>query len=423
MNMGDIAKVLAAPLSCFPWLEENSHAQQVERAYASRVIPYDTLLNDYYQAVRTASGMVDASQDAGHDFLSGLKSRLEVLGRLHELTPWENRAPEAVLQGNRAALKHCALVGGSRTDVEQRLRSVLDGTLKSPFLTTERCVSTRIVHEHVMASSEISICEKNKGEFAVKRPKRLSVDIRGFPGLGIWLELATTLGVDSPGIVKALDFGDFVKEEYENHFVLDIAMESAAHDLSCVVVRDLPHALSLMDQLLSLYAAAHRGDLGNGRALVLRDIKPTNVLVFSGECLKLCDFALSVYAADLSLQDLSDHRVGTAGYIPLEARCDPENKTFLNRFFLWSKRGDVYSLGTLCFHLLAFRTLRPINEAGLYAQVQKFLENPNDFSKIPTLFALFLRRCLTSDLTDGPESRYRDIEEAREEFTKIKSTF
>ncbi|QQR79519.1 MAG: protein kinase [Deltaproteobacteria bacterium] len=386
-------------------------------------IDYDGLLNTYYQQAVSTAQYLDASCEQGAQFLKDLQHRLKVLNRAHQFTPDDNVSPEAVLRGNRAAFKHCGLIGENSDEVLSRLKAILEGTQDSPFIKKDFS-KTKTIHEGPHSSSEVSLWENSDREIAIKRFKRSDLNLKVIPAYGFWMELAMTLGTESPHVVKALDFGGCTESSANDTFLFDICMESALQSFDKFMMGTESEDWATLGSILSLYAAAHEGELSPRTHLILRDIKPGNILIFPNQNFKLCDFALSVYERDLQIQEPQHHRIGTIGYIPPEAECEiinSGNPEFKNKKFLWSPQGDVYSLGVTLFEKLYFRGFDQATGSQLQKHMDLFLRNPQDrkFSNIPEKLKPFLPRCLTTDLSETPSGRYPDINQVKQAFQAL----
>ena len=104
-------------------------------------------------------------------------------------------------------------------------------------------------------------------------------------------------------------------------------------------------ALSLTDRLKVAMDISHAVaylHVGFSRAIVYRDMKPTNILFNEQSDAKLFDFSLSLSIPDGETHIELDSVVGTTGFIA------PENFTTL----ICNEKSDVYGFGAFLFELL-----------------------------------------------------------------------
>ena len=98
----------------------------------------------------------------------------------------------------------------------------------------------------------------------------------------------------------------------------------------------MPEAVGIADRMLAALTALH------GAGIVHRDVKPANVLLTSDGDVKLTDFGIA-RLDDTSTLTAEGSVLGTPAYLPPE-QAQGERPT---------PAGDLYSLGVVCFEMLA----------------------------------------------------------------------
>ncbi len=148
-------------------------------------------------------------------------------------------------------------------------------------------------------------------------------------------------------------------------------------------------AARIVDQVASALDAAHAA------GLVHRDVKPSNVLLASGDHAYLCDFGLTRHMRSVSGPTRAGDWVGTLDYVaPEQIRGGHVDA-----------RADVYALGCLLFFLLSAQVPFPRDgdEARLWAHLT---ERPPRISavapSVPSAFDAVIERALAK----APDSRY-----------------
>lgn len=133
--------------------------------------------------------------------------------------------------------------------------------------------------------------------------------------------------LDHPGIL-ALKNAVFI----DDHFVIafPLAEESLADRLARKV--SVERALGWTEQLLEAMASAHRA------AIIHCDIKPENILLFSGDRLRVGDFGI----ARVARHTVPASGSGTVGYMAPEQAMGKI-----------SRRSDVFSIGLVLYHLFS----------------------------------------------------------------------
>jgi serine/threonine-protein kinase len=198
-----------------------------------------------------------------------------------------------------------------------------------------------------------------------------------------------------PNLVKVFDFG-----EHERSFF--IALESLeGEDLKRLIAErrrlSLGEKLSLVLQVCDGLHHLHQ----NG--IVHRDVKPAHVFVLPTGQAKITRFALATMAGD---EDTAGGIVGTLRYMPpeqTEGRAD--------------HRSDIYSVGAVCYELLAYRPPFEADDA-LEALAQIRSATPTILTvvdpAIPADLAAVVQRALEKD----PARRFSSLAEMREQLER-----
>ena len=148
--------------------------------------------------------------------------------------------------------------------------------------------------------------------------------------------------------------------------------------------------MSFTDQLLSATAIAHE------RKVIHCDIKPENVILFDGGHVKLADFGIAKVASNT----LRGCGTGTVGHMaPEQAMGRP------------SCRSDVFSLGLIVYRMLT----------GQWPEWP--YEWPLDgYQKLKGRVSPKLVEWLRKSIEISPGRRYRDAQEMRSAFLKVRPT-
>jgi len=149
-------------------------------------------------------------------------------------------------------------------------------------------------------------------------------------------EIATLRQLDHPGIVKMLDVGD-----KEGHYYY--AMEYIDGQ-SLEEILDHKERLSITKAIDIAIAVAEALEYSHAKGVIHRDIKPGNILIDVGGCVKLTDFGIAKLVEATRMTD-SGSIVGTVEYMsPEQAEGRPIDR-----------RCDIYSLGVVLYRMLTGR--------------------------------------------------------------------
>lgn len=220
-------------------------------------------------------------------------------------------------------------------------------------------------------------------------------------------EARAAAGLDHPNIVDIYEVG----EQDGLHYIAMKFAEGRPLDVILAQEKTLPpeRILRILAQIASALDYAHR------RNLVHRDIKPSNILVGPGDRVLLTDFGL-VKALDATTLTSSGALVGTPIYM------SPEQARGLETDY----RADIYSVGVICYEMLAgrppfqgnplsiilahasqepppLRTFRPDLSPQVEAVVRKALaKEPAERYTTVSEFVAMLRRALLPDAAVTP---------------------
>jgi hypothetical protein len=148
-------------------------------------------------------------------------------------------------------------------------------------------------------------------------------------------------------------------------------------------------AITICMQIASALDAAH------ARGLVHRDVKPSNVLLDSGEHVYLADFGLSRRLGDQVGESGQDRSLGTPAYVA------PEQLEGL----AIDGRADVYSLGCLLYECLTGERVFPRDSRLAEAWAHLEEEPPRPSRRRPELPDT-VDNVISRALTKEPEERY-----------------
>lgn len=213
-------------------------------------------------------------------------------------------------------------------------------------------------------------------------------------------EARLTGRINHPGIVTVHHYG------VEEHGVMYLVMEYLRGVTLAELLRvegplPLSRVARVVDQICDALYAAHR------QGVIHRDLKPANVIVLdegpAPDTLKVLDFGLArslLPSAEFTALTQSGKMFGTPAYMPPEVamgrNCDA--------------RGDVYSLGTMVYEMLAGRTQFAHVEALMVPAAHARDPVPPLPSHIHPVFQrLVVERMLAKD----PDQRVPSIGEAR----------
>lgn len=150
----------------------------------------------------------------------------------------------------------------------------------------------------------------------------------------------------------------------------------------------LKTVLSLSEQMLDALAYAHQ------QRIIHCDVKPENMVLFTGDRLRLADFGIAKFAQ----KTVRGSGTGTVGYMaPEQAMGKP------------SLRSDVFSVGLIIYRMMSGEWPEwPYNWPP--PSIRKVR------AKLPLEFVNFLKKAIDPD----PRRRFRDAEQMRNAFLRLK---
>jgi eukaryotic-like serine/threonine-protein kinase len=159
----------------------------------------------------------------------------------------------------------------------------------------------------------------------------------------------------------------------------------------------VPEALRIADGMLAALGAAH------DRALVHRDVKPSNILLADGSTVKLADFGIAKSLSDAAAALTATGQViGTPGYLsPEQAAGRPADA-----------RSDVYAAGVVCYEMLSGAP--PFTGTAVAVALAHQRDDPPALSAArpdaPAAVASVVHRALAKD----PADRFASADELRQ---------
>ena len=215
--------------------------------------------------------------------------------------------------------------------------------------------------------------------------------------------------LDSPNIVKIYDIGEqadgdskiyYIVMEFVNGKTLGEHFPSGPPGTK----EALWARLDLFDQILEAMDYAHE------QGVIHRDLKPDNVMVATGDRVKIMDFGLAFFAGSHSLTR-ADQIMGTVAYFsPEQAKAAKDI----------DHRADIYSLGVILFELmtgeLPFTAEHPLD------MMQKLLtEAPRSAIKLNPIVPAALEAICFKSLEKQPALRYHRVGELRQALRAAKA--
>ena len=198
-------------------------------------------------------------------------------------------------------------------------------------------------------------------------------------------EMATTRGLDHPGIVRVFDLHE---HEGRPFFSMELLRgRTLAQRLAEGPLR-ADEARGIARQVVEALRAAHRA------GVVHRDLKPQNVFLTEGGAVKLLDFGLARVAGQARLTAASTV-MGTPGYIAPELLSGAEADA----------RADIYSFGATFFEMLTGQRAFPGGDP--YQVLQRQRAGAPEMPGADAADAEVVRRALEPDA----ERRFLDAEQ------------
>jgi WD40 repeat protein len=217
-------------------------------------------------------------------------------------------------------------------------------------------------------------------------------------------EVRAAARLSHPNIVTTHD----AEDAGETHFLVMEYVEGT--DLGRLVQQCGPLAVDRACEYVRQAALGLQYAFAQG--MVHRDLKPHNLMLTRGGCVKILDFGLARFAGEAALGSVtgSGMVLGTVDYIAPE-QADNAHEVDI--------RSDIYSLGCTLYHLLAGRPPFPSGTPlqKLMAHVNK---KPQPLSELRDDLPEGLMHVLEGMMAKNPRHRYQtpaDVARALEPFT------
>ncbi len=196
-------------------------------------------------------------------------------------------------------------------------------------------------------------------------------------------EAESVAKLNHPNIVHIYDIG---KSGGLHYLVMEYV---DGETLKCIIKDGRP--LPFREVIRIVEQIAFALDYAHGEGIVHRDVKPGNVLIFSGNRkVKVTDFGLALALEGLRLT-VSGQIVGTPEYI------SPEQALGKNVRF----PSDLYSLGVMTYEMLAGK--HPFTSENAIGMIYKHAyESPSPIAGLPLALQSVLMKVMAKD----PSSRY-----------------
>jgi serine/threonine protein kinase len=206
--------------------------------------------------------------------------------------------------------------------------------------------------------------------------------------------------ISHPNIVEIFDLGEFEEEgEKMPYFVMPL-LSGMTLDR---IIRTASHRLTV-DRSVDIIAQTCRGlQAAHERALVHRDMKPSNVFVMDDDAVKIIDFGV-VHKADVhSTKGLK----GTLLYMPPEA-IELKPPTPLS---------DIFSLGVVAYEMLTQR--KPFDRPSQYEIIQAILHQiPPPASDLNSAVSQVVSRVIHKAMAKQPYHRFSSAREFADTLQK-----
>ncbi len=254
-------------------------------------------------------------------------------------------------------------------------RYIIQSVLGKGGMGTVYCVYDRL-SRRIVALKQVSLMGETS-ETETASQKELSNLRRALAR-----EFKTLASLRHPNIISVLDYG--FNEAGQPYFTMEY-LPNARSIIQVGYQQPFEYKLHLLMQLLQALAYLHR------RRIVHRDLKPDNVLVISGDIVKVLDFGLSVAREQSEPSDT--HASGTLAYMAPEVL----------RGLPASTSADLYAVGIIAYELFAGKYPFPFND--VVKLIQDIVYTPPDFSQLSVQESIV--HVLERLLVKTPSARYQ----------------
>jgi serine/threonine-protein kinase len=202
-----------------------------------------------------------------------------------------------------------------------------------------------------------------------------------------------------PNLVRV---SDFFQEKGNQYLAMDYIDGSNVEVLLETIPAELPISVVLqwMEDISAVLEYLHR----RNPPIILRDLKPANVMVDGNGRIRLIDFGIARVLRDGASTASFLKGAATAGYAPIEQYVGTTDN-----------RTDIYSLGAT-FYALLTRKAPPISVARMNGD-EMVLPSTINHQVTPELEAVMLKM-----MGLRPEERYQSVVEARQAFQQAART-
>mgnify|MGYP000859804579 CR=1 FL=1 len=186
-------------------------------------------------------------------------------------------------------------------------------------------------------------CEKNGHTYAMKMFSADFVYSEFMKGDDnrISREIEALKLVDSENVVKYIDDGSFIDNNWKYYYVvMDYVDGDDLEQITKQKIFTTEEAISIFKSILNGISAIHEANL------IHRDLKPSNIYLLESGSVKILDFGLSKLIDFTSITNTGD-LLGTPLYMSPEQISDSKNIDY---------RTDYYALGIILYKLLSNKT-------------------------------------------------------------------
>ena len=210
--------------------------------------------------------------------------------------------------------------------------------------------------------------------------------------------------LDHPNITRVLDYGEDLVDHY---LVMELAEGwNTADEVIALDVGELPKPLDETKAIAIIKQACEGLDYLHKQQIIHRDIKPGNLLLFSGDCVKLADFGIARSRESITLT-MTGLTMGTPEYMSPEQAEGKRDLTFAS---------DIYSMGVVMYELLTGHP--PFKRATPLATAVAHLREPvppmtRSNPQISVGLQQIVMKCLEKepiDRYDSARSLYQEID-------------
>jgi serine/threonine protein kinase len=203
-------------------------------------------------------------------------------------------------------------------------------------------------------------------------------------------EIKVVAGLEHPNIASlrtALRVGNQLL------MIMEFVEGQSLNEMLAVGRFDEARAINVTSQVLNALAHAHR--LG----VVHRDVKPSNILVGSGDRVKLTDFGIASRTGDPKLT-AAGTALGSLYYMsPEQMKAEPIDA-----------RSDLYSVGATLYEMIT--GIRPVPGESFYSILRAHAETrPKPMIHVVPGITSALSRVVERSLEKSPEGRFQTAEE------------